>query len=397
MAQLPTIVSVFDMEPRKYGSVEQYAVSLSAALTAVGWRSVMSFVSMPEGIVEVELRKSGAIVEQLPIVGNRRLHTQLFQLLRRHKPNVVHLHFCEQFSLLPMVTRLAGPKLTVFTDHYRQPQQLAASTRMQLWAWNRIVPPLFKPKLLAVSEHVKRTLVDFYYVDPSRVTVVANGVDPARFRTATDQDAARLRDELRLPPDAPVVVAVAMLIPQKGIQYLLEAVSQVLAGKPDAWFVIVGEGAYLPELKRIASDLGVAERVKFTGVRSDVPVFLRLADVVAVPSVWHEPAGLIVLEAMASGRPVVATASGGIPEYVIDGQTGFLVELRDAQQLARALASLLVDPVRARAMGQAGRIRVEDHFTTDRWVDKTLAIYEETAGLRIRSHAADRDEVLLRR
>jgi glycosyltransferase involved in cell wall biosynthesis len=397
MPYLPTIVSVFDMEPRKYGSVEQYAVALSAALTAAGWCSVMSFVSRPEGIVEAKLRESGTVIEQLQIVGNRRLHSQLFHLLRRYKPEVVHLHFCEQFSLLPMVTRLAGPKLSVFTDHYRQPQQLAASTRVQLWGWNRIVPPLFNPKLLAVSEHVKRTLVDFYYVDPSRVTVVENGVDPARFRTATDQDVARLRGELRLPPDAPVVVAVAMLIPQKGIQYLLEAAPQVLASQPDAWFVIVGEGAYLPELKRIAFDLGVEERVKFTGVRSDVPVFLALADVVAVPSVWHEPAGLIVLEAMASARPVVATASGGIPEYVVDGETGFLVELRNAQQLASALTSVLADPVRARAMGQAGRRRVEANFTTARWVDKTLAVYEEAADLRIRAHAAEENEVLARR
>ena len=199
-----------------------------------------------------------------------------------------------------------------------------------------------------------------------------NGVELDR-RTA----AADVRDELGIPPSAPLVGEVARLCDVKGQRELIAALVSV----PEARLVLVGvdlerAGAFQTDLEREADSLGVRERVVFAGRRSDAAELLGQFDVVALPS-RTEGLPLVLLEAMARSRVVVATPVGGTPELVVDGETGFLVPPGDTDALASAIRRLLADePLRAR-MGEAGRRRVAERFDAATMCRRVLALYDE--------------------
>jgi len=181
---------------------------------------------------------------------------------------------------------------------------------------------------------------------------------------------------LGVPPGAPVVGNIAALVDHKDQATLLRAAARVLAQRPDVRFVIVGEGERREALLAQAAQAGIASAVVFTGFREDVDRLLPAFDVFCLSS-HMEGLGTIVLDAMAFGRPVVATAAGGIPESVVDGVTGRIAPPRDDAALAAALLELIADPARARSLGEAGRRRFEERFSAERMVAETLAVYEE--------------------
>ncbi|GAA1339459.1 glycosyltransferase [Saccharothrix algeriensis] len=206
-------------------------------------------------------------------------------------------------------------------------------------------------------------------VPRSRIAVVPCGVDPRLFRPEGPRDRRGLPHR---------VVAVGRLVPRKGFADLITA----LRSLPDTELVIAGGSADVrsePEARRLldhARALGVADRVRLAGQvsRRAMPSLLRSADaVVCVP--WYEPFGIVPLEAMACGVPVVASAVGGLTDTVVDGVTGALVPPRDPIALARALRSLLVDPARREAYGLAGTDRVQARYTWDRIAQDTERLY----------------------
>jgi glycosyltransferase involved in cell wall biosynthesis len=169
------------------------------------------------------------------------------------------------------------------------------------------------------------------------------------------------------------VIAVGRLTPQKGLETLIEAAPKVARAVPDAGFLIVGDGPLRAGLERAARASGAG--VVFAGERRDVQDLMRGARALALPSVY-EGLPLVALEAMACGLPVVASGVDGVPEAVEDGETGVLVPPGDAERLADALIGLLRDPAKAEAMGRRGRARVEAHFSAERMVEETQAVYE---------------------
>jgi glycosyltransferase involved in cell wall biosynthesis len=218
-------------------------------------------------------------------------------------------------------------------------------------------------RILVVSQATRRALERQGY-PRGRMEVVYNGV------------ALERAEPIRL-VDAPTVVHVARLAPVKGQRELIDAVA-MLGG---VHTVLVGRdleqaGAYERELRDVAKRAGVAERVHFTGYREDVPGILAGADLVALPS-WIEGLPLVVLEAMAQTRPVVATSVGGTPELVVDGETGLLVPPRNVDALAAALRELLDDPERARQLGEAGRARAVQRFSEQAMTHRVLEVYAE--------------------
>ena len=377
---MPTVVSVLHLDPRKYGSMEEYTVFLSRALRDRGWRSVLVFSKMPPEPVLCHFRDTGAQIETFSVEGRLGYYPSILRVLRRFRGEVVHFHFFGPFSLLPLVARLGGARVIVFTEHVRLPQALRTITKMKLYVWSRVVLRLLDVIVLAVSEHIKRTLVNYYEMPPERIQTVLNGVNLQRFGEVSPDDISRLRQELGIPSVGSVVLSASNLRPEKGISDLLRAARLILSERPQTYFVIVGEGPIAGLLQGEAEQLGIGDKVRFTGSRSDVHRFMALADVVAVPSVWQEPAGLVEIEAMASGCPVVATRVGGIPEYVLDGVTGILVDPGSPEQLARAIVRLLDSPSEAKTMGQAGRERAKNHFSVQRWVEETLGIFDRALG-----------------
>jgi len=213
--------------------------------------------------------------------------------------------------------------------------------------------------LLAVAEEHRRYLADVEGLDGSKITVIHNGVDTSRYRPGPPPDG--LAQELGLSGSERIVIAVGSLKPLKGFDLLLRAAAGAFAGHEDARLVIVGEGAERGSLEALSASLGIRDRVVFTGVRKDVDDLLRLGDLLVLSS-WTEAFPNAVLEAMATGLPVISTDVGSVREVVRDGENGVIVPPKDVDALTSALSSMLADPDRMAAFGDAGRKIVEESF-----------------------------------
>jgi glycosyltransferase involved in cell wall biosynthesis len=221
--------------------------------------------------------------------------------------------------------------------------------------------------IVAVSDATRDSLVAQGY-PRARTLTVHNGIEPR-------EPAAPAPIEPE--PTGPVLLEVGRLCEVKGQRELITALSQL--ERDDVTLLLAGDdlesgGTYRRALQQQARDLGVESRVRFLGRRDDVPALLAVADVLVLPS-WIEGLPLVVLEAMAAGVPVVATSVGGTPEAVVEGETGLLVPPRDASALARAIDAVLVDPDRARRLGEAGRRRARERFDADAAAQRILGLY----------------------
>lgn len=217
---------------------------------------------------------------------------------------------------------------------------------------------------------------------PPRVVTIANGVDTGRFTPGTSD---RVRADFSIPASSPIVGAAARLDVWKGFEDFIDAAAIVHRARPDVRFVIAGgaiEGleTYERDLRARAAARGLDRALIFTGWKygpAEMPEFFRSIDVFVLPSREPEPFGLVVLEAMASARPVIATAHGGPLEIVVDGETGALVPPGRPEALATAVSALIADPARARSMGDAGRARAVSVYGIERTVDRLQLLYDE--------------------
>jgi glycosyltransferase involved in cell wall biosynthesis len=199
-----------------------------------------------------------------------------------------------------------------------------------------------------------------------KVTVIPNGVDTYRFRSLPDSGLA-VKTKLGIPPAAPVCGIVAALRPEKNHTLFLRAAALAAKQRPDAHFIIVGDGPERARLEKVAIEAGVASSTHFVGSRSDIPQVLSAFDVFALTS-HNEANPVSILEAMACEIPVVSTRVGSVAESVAAGSTGYLVEPGDAKALAEHWVNLFTDPALARSLGSAGRTTVEAHWSLDRMV-----------------------------
>ncbi len=230
------------------------------------------------------------------------------------------------------------------------------------------------PHIVAMSSAVAESLAD-----AGCDTTVVLGARPMDKYVPLAPD-EKLREAIGLKPGDKVLSVIARLTPWKGHQTLLDAFRRVLDDEPEARLLVIGDSGfwtddYRDELKQQAEDLGCAEAVHWLGFREDIPQLLALTDVMVLPS-KDEPFGIVLVEAMAAGKPVVATRTGGPLDIVEERVTGLLVEAGNDKQLADAILQLLGDPERAAAMGKAGRKRAEEHFDISRGLRQLYEVYD---------------------
>jgi glycosyltransferase involved in cell wall biosynthesis/O-antigen/teichoic acid export membrane protein len=230
---------------------------------------------------------------------------------------------------------------------------------------NRRLAPLTDAFIGVAAPHAQY-LAEHEGCPADKVRVIPNGVDVERFWPVEPN--AALRNELGLPPDVPVAAIVAALRPEKNHELFLQAAARVREKLPEARFLIIGDGERRAALEAFAAQLQLGEAVRFLGTRSDIPELLALADLLVLSS--HMEANPVsILEALACGKPVVATRVGSIPESVKDGVNGYLVAPGDAEELAERVGALLADRALARQLGVAGREIVVGHWSLERMVE----------------------------
>jgi glycosyltransferase involved in cell wall biosynthesis len=300
--------------------------------------------------------------------------------LRRDRTQILHSYnfYANVFSL--PAAKLAGVPCIVASIRdmgvYLSPAKLQAQKLVCRLA----------DRIVVNAGAIRDWLIEQGYA-PHKIVVIRNGVDTSRFLPR--DDGAALRCELDIPAAAPLVVLLARLNPTKGIECFFEAAAKVHATHPDAYFLAVGEcytrnaagevvvdSVYRQKLQDKATSLGLADRVRFTGLRKDVPQVLAAAAVSVLPSI-SEGISNTLLESMAAGVPVVATRVGGTPEVIDDGEHGLLVPVNDPHALAAAISRVLGDPALAGWLGANGRRRVKEEFSFDAVVRKTEGLYRE--------------------
>jgi len=287
---------------------------------------------------------------------------RLYRLLRWERPTVLHAWMFHANVPGRVLGRLAGVPVIISGE-----RTMGMESHWRYWL-NRITG-LLTDCVVCVSQQVADFVVEEVGIPQSKAVVIPNGIDLCDFERLPDKQQVRV--ELGLSSDQVLVGTVARLDPVKRLDVLLQAMKSLR----DVYAVIVGDGPEQARLRALAKRAGLAGRVYFAGQQEDVLPWLAALDVFVLSSDW-EGMPNAVLEAMAAGLPVVATAVGGVPEEVVDGVTGLLVPPRDPDALAQAIAHLLRDPDLRRTMGRAGRERVARYFTAERVVQRTQALYE---------------------
>lgn len=227
-------------------------------------------------------------------------------------------------------------------------------------------------KVIAVSESMKDRLIE-QGCRKERIELIYNGIDLKKF---VPTDCGTLRKELNIRESTKIIGSVGRLSAEKGFGYLLEAAVLILTSYPECVFILVGDGPQKSELVTHAEKLGIKDKIIFAGFRKDIAPFLSLIDVFVFSSLW-EGFGLALIEAMALGKPVVATKVGIVPEIIKDGINGFLVEKKSPPALSKAIIRLLSDKGLSTAMGEAARTTVKGMFTEQAMVGKYEKIYKE--------------------
>ncbi|HWK09466.1 MAG TPA: glycosyltransferase [Vicinamibacterales bacterium] len=290
---------------------------------------------------------------------------KLSRVVKQLGPAIVHAHDPHAVAIaalaLSMSTETVKPRLVAA----RRVDFHLKTNALSRWKYRQV------ERFICSSDAIRRMLVADGVPEALTITV-REGIDIERVAAAP---AADLHAEFWLPHHAPIVGNVAALVPHKGQTHLIEAAALVVRKVPDARFVIAGEGDLRPSLERLIKERRLEKHVFLAGFRPDVLSVHKAFDIFAMSSVT-EGLGTSVLDAMACAKPVVATAAGGIPEAVVDGVTGVLVEPRDHDAMARALIALLADEDARTRMGAAGLRRVRDEFSIERLVRETLRVYE---------------------
>ncbi|MCW6511339.1 glycosyltransferase family 4 protein [Lichenifustis flavocetrariae] len=302
-----------------------------------------------------------------------RVLLELIHILRAGRFDVVHTHMSKAVLIGALAARLARVPLVVNTAHnlgfLALPNPLF---RGLFWVYDRVLFAVACDLIVTVSQQVRDAVVRAGIAPGRKVIAIPNGIDPQRFDVPPELRLT-VRSELA-PDDDLLIVTVARLVWFKGLDMLLDAAPAVLAHHPRTKIVIVGDGPLRAELSARCAKLGIERQVVFTGERRDIPALLAAADIFVLPSV-SEGMPISILEAMAAGKAVVATRVGGVPDLVLDGDTGCLVESRDAGGLAAALIRLADNPALRDRMGCQGAARLSRMFSADAMVERTLALY----------------------
>lgn len=350
------------------GGAENILISLVKNLDRSRYRSFVCLLR--DGWLKTQLESLGIETIVVPQYGALDI-LWLFRIYRLLKHRSIHVMHAHEFAM-----NVYGSFLSSVTGI---PIVATVHGKDYFWVkWRRRLAYRFVARqsvMVSVSEDLKQFVTQRAAINPDRVRIVHNGID--LYRYAESDRPNTVRKELKINDNQPVIGTVGNLYSVKGHTYLLRACAVVARVFPDFVLLVAGRGDQLGALEEEARSLGILGNIRFLGFRDDVPCLLQAMDVFVLPSV-SEGLPLSILEAMALGKPVVASNVGGIPEVVKDGITGYLVPPKDPEPLAEKILLLLHHPQVAVYLGQSGRKRVHEAFSLEEMIQKYQRLYERS-------------------
>ena len=317
------------------------------------------------------LEEAGVRTHAVPIRGDTDplCLLRLARLMRRGRYRLVHTHLIHGDLYGAVAAKLSGVARLVSSKHGHGSLERPS----RLYRLNSLTWPWFD-RVITISDALQPKTATVEGIPTRIMTTIHYGID-SRAYAAAAAGGEDVRTPLGLSAEDVVAVSVGRLIPVKGYEYLIEAMSRALGAQPRLRLLIAGGGPLEESLRAQVRRLGLEGQVFLLGRREDVPRLLSQADIFVLPTLG-EGFGLVILEAMAHALPVVSTTTMAIPEIVVPGETGLLVPPRDSAALAEAMERLAADPELRRRLGEAGHERLERQFTTQAMVAKTEALYD---------------------
>ncbi len=302
---------------------------------------------------------------------------QLTARIRRLRPGIVHTHSSKAGFLGRVAARLAGVQHMVHTPHghvfdgYFSPRRTRAFIALERWAAR------FTERIVTLTDAEAAQHLAVGIGRPEQFVTIPSGVELGDVGAAAGEG-RRVRAELGLPPAAPLIGTISRLVPIKGLQHLIAAMPEILRRCPEAHLLVAGDGEQRAALEAMTCESGLEARVRFLGYRRDVAAIAAALDVFVLPSI-NEGQGRVLVQAMALGKPIVASRVGGVPELLADGDAGWLVPPADPTSLAHAIGTLLQDPPHAAKLGDAARARAP-RYSTETMLASLARLYREVLG-----------------
>ncbi len=347
------------------GGSERHLLALLPALAARGADVAFLGLDDPRGDAEpvyAELEQAGIPCSRLPAPRDLdpALAVRAARAVRSQRPDIVHTHLVHA-DVYGALAAAAGGAALVSTKHNDDPFRAGTFRHVDRLLARRAA------SVICITDSLARFNAVRVGIPPDKLVVIHYGLDapPARWGE---------NPEIELPPGARLLLGIGRLAEQKGYETAIRALPQILSDEPRAVLVVLGEGPERGRLEALARDLGVEGALLLPGRAGDVSAWLGRAELFVHPCRW-EGFGLVLLEAMLAGLPIVASEVSSVPEIVSDGETGLLVPPGEPDAFARAVTAVLADPARRGALGEAGRTRAHERFSVARMAERTLEVY----------------------
>ena len=369
-----------------------HTILLTAGLDKTQFESILvtGVVSEGEGDMSYLASKYGVKPIVIPELGREigwkndlTALYKLFRLIRTEKPEIVHTHTAKAGTLGRIAAILSGAHYKIHTFHGHVLHSYFGTFKTNIFILIERLLARFTDKIIVISPLQYSELCHQIKVaPPEKFAIIPLGFDLTQFFNA-EVHCGKLRSELHISEDTLLVGIVGRLTAIKNHALFLRSAARVLEKVANVRFLIVGDGELAVELKELSNDLQIQENVIFLGWRDDMPVIYADLDLVALTSL-NEGTPVSLIEAMASGKAVVATAVGGVPDIVFDGQTGILVPSGDEEKLSAAIIDLLEDAEKRRHFGKRGREFVKGKFTKERLFADMAKLYEDLSNKKTR-------------
>lgn len=368
------------ISPNKKGSFEDYLWAMGKEARNRGWRYVICVLGPVKPELKTWLLSSGC---EMICLDSQQIQdvNYIITLLNKYKADILHTHFIGPTDTALLICKLKWHGKIVFTDHssnslipeYEGNFLMKKLRRLKRYMFSQCIS-IYLPVSNFVAERIARNVPQAKH----KIHRLYNAIDLQRFEPITSEEQAKIikKKVLQEVDDRPIISFIGQIIVEKGIDLFLNVVKRIIDEGLECRFLIVGDGNYRDQVRDFCQQQDYKESVQYLGLRSDVNEIMRITDVFVMPSQWGEAFGLAAIEAAATGVAIIATNVGGLPEVVLDGHSGLLVELGDEKGLEASIRQMIENPEQRTEYGRNGRRHAESNFLLKDMVNQTFEHYQ---------------------
>jgi glycosyltransferase involved in cell wall biosynthesis len=323
---------------------------------------------------DIKFIQSPFLVRRINIIKDLEALFDMWRIIKKYNPLIVHTHSSKAGLLGRLAAKLAGVPIIVHSPHGHVFVGYFGPIKTKIFIILERLASRITDKIIALTQREKEDHIRLRIGSEDTFVIIHSGVELNKFKEMPLIEGQNLRKNLGLPEDALIIGTSGRLEPVKGPEFLIKAANRIISQYPNTFFLFVGDGSLRRDLEKKALDLGIEKNIVFLGWRNDVSKIISIYDIFVLPSL-NEGMGRVLVEAMALGKPIVASNAGGIPDLITHGKTGYLVPPKNSKELAKYIQILLENKEKRVKMGLAGK-KMALNFSKEIMVSKTVELYQ---------------------